>query len=66
MCDPLLDEVAEKDRPLVLPLSRLVCVRPPLGVQMVEGPLNRDPSTIGEEELRGPRIEAYLAYFNSN
>lgn len=64
--DLLLNKVAEKDRPLVLPPHSLVGVQLPLSVPMVERPLNRNPSTIGKAQLRGPRIEAYLADFKSH
>ncbi|GEM_PF-6829200 len=61
--DLLLNEIAEKDCPVILPLASLVCVKLSLRVPMVERPLNRNPTTISKAQLRGPRIEAYLADF---
>jgi hypothetical protein len=38
----------------------------PVSVVMVERPLDRNPSAIGEPQLRGPRIKTYLADFKSD
>jgi hypothetical protein len=66
LCNPLLDEVAEKHRPNVLLPIGLMQMRLPSDIDVLKWSFNRDLSCVHEPELSRPRIKADLAYFQAN
>ena len=66
MCNPLLDQFAQKHCATVLLDRALMTVKMPLGIQVLERSFNRNAAPFSKAELRGPRVETNLTHFEAN
>ena len=66
MCNPLLDQFAQKHCATVLLVGSLMTVKMPLRIQVLERSFNRNAAPVSKAELRGPRVETNLTHFEAN